>query len=130
MEITTAQQTSAFLWSFLLGLILSVIYTLLVSVRDAAATKPRAVFLTDTLFSFFVCVINFLYSIALPQGRVRLYVVFAQAVSFFVFYFLVGRRIKNSLRKITEILSEFFFKLLNSAGKLKKTALKQKNRSE
>ena len=102
----------------------------MVSLRGVSAAKPGGVFFSDLLFSVFACIVNFLYAVALTQGRIRLYVIFAQGISFFLFYFFVGRAVKIAVRKIEKALSDVFVRIRELAARSKKTAPETKNRSD
>ena len=67
MEISMFQQTSAFLWAFVLGTVIALSYTVFVSVRDVFSCSNVGVFISDAVFSFFVSVIHFLYAVAMTD---------------------------------------------------------------
>lgn len=108
MLLTDSQQTTAFLWAFVSGIIIAVFYTFMISVRSSFDAPLYIVVITDFLFSFSVCIAEFIYAIAFTDSAVRLYVIAAQLVSFSVFYLLIGKYIKLLtiiiIRKLTEIL--------------------------
>ncbi len=107
MEISMFQQTSAFLWAFVLGTVIALSYTVFVSVRDVFSCSNVGVFISDAVFSFFVSVIHFLYAVAMTEGRIRLYVIAAQIISFFVIWCFAGRYIKKYIVYYTGKIKAF-----------------------
>lgn len=111
MMLTDPQQTSAFLWAFVFGVIIAVIYTLLISIRSSFDMPVYTVVLTDTIFSVSVCAANFIYALAFTDSAVRLYVILSQTAGFLLFYLLVGRFIKRFCVYIVGIISEKILKI-------------------
>lgn len=108
MELTTAQQTEAFLFAFLLGLITGVLYIVFMLLRDFFVRSFAAGFAADVVFMLTASLLNFLFAVGFTLGRIRFYVVFAEAVSFFVVYFTAGRFIRLIFRKISHMTAHFF----------------------
>ena len=91
MQITNFQQTTAFLWAFVLGAGIAVIYTVIRSVRIVLPPTQLQLFAGDMLFMIFVCIVNTLYAISLTEGRIRLYFVFSELVGYILIYIFPGR---------------------------------------
>ena len=100
MELTTQQQTTAFLWAFLLGAVIEVIYLIIASVRAAVPPDKTHIFIVDLLFMLSVSCLNMLYAISQTEGKVRLYVIFAETLSFVALYFTLGRFLKQKFAKL------------------------------
>ncbi len=117
MELTTQQQTAAFLWAFVLGLMIGLFYLLFSLIFNSASETRIGVFIRDTLFMFTVFVINFLYSVAMTEGKIRFYVVFSELLSFLLFYFTLGK----TIYRIFLTFSNWFFskaeKIMRKFGK-------------
>ncbi len=95
MEITIYQQTSAFLYSFVLGAIIFLLYIALTIIRIMIPPGRLGLFAGDILFMAAVTVLNFLFSLSQTSGNIRAYSVLAQIISFTVLYLTVGRLIKR-----------------------------------
>ncbi|MBR2176507.1 MAG: spore cortex biosynthesis protein YabQ [Clostridia bacterium] len=95
MELTTQQQTMAFFWAFLLGAALEIVYFAMIILRTASPPGKIAVFVGDTLYMLFVALLNFLFAVSQTEGKIRLYVIFAECLSFGLLYFTVGRWLKQ-----------------------------------
>ncbi len=113
MELTTAQQTTAFLWSFVLGAAIEIVYFVGSVLRELMSPKRISIFLSDMVFMISVFFANYLYAVAFTEGKVRFYTVFGEMVSFIILYFLMGRTIKccvgMAFRKIKKMTAAFFY---------------------
>lgn len=97
MELTTEQQTVAFLWAFLLGAIIEIIYTAICAVRVVSPPTKIQLFVGDVLFMVGVALLNSLYAISQTEGKVRLYVIVAEIAAYALLYFSVSRYIIKGL---------------------------------
>ncbi len=95
MEITLKQQTIAFLWSFVLGIILVLVYIIVAVIRTLSPPNKIQMFIGDVLFMVFAAIINFLFATAFTEGNVRFYTIFAELLAFFTIYLTVGKIIKK-----------------------------------
>ena len=91
MELTTQQQTIAFLWAFLLGAIIEILYTLICAVRVVSPPTRLQLFIGDVLFMLIAAMLNTLYAISQTEGKVRLYVIAAEIIAYVILYFSIGR---------------------------------------
>lgn len=111
MELTTQQQTTAFLCAFLIGAALSLLYTMISISKELLSFNKIHVFVTDIIFMISVFLINFLYAIAMTEGRLRLYVIIAELSSFILLHFTLSKVIKCTmiiiLKKINSIIWQF-----------------------
>ena len=107
MELTFQQQTTAFAFSFLVGIGISFIYTILAMIRAIFAPSKTTLIIMDCVFMCLSAVITFLYSVAVTIGIVRWYVVFGEFVSCLAFYFLIGRYLKKSSKFIFDAIKHF-----------------------
>ncbi len=91
MQLTTQQQTAAFLWAFLLGLGISVLYTAISIIRTLSTPSKIQLFISDTLFMIIVSLLNVIFSISQTEGKIRFYVIAAELISFIIWYISVHR---------------------------------------
>ncbi len=91
LELTTQQQTIAFLWAFLLGAIIEILYTLICAVRVVSPPTRLQLFIGDVLFMLIAAMLNTLYAISQTEGKVRLYVIAAEIIAYVILYFSIGR---------------------------------------
>lgn len=142
MELTLKQQSEAFLWSFVLGVAVALIYIIIAVIRVISPPSKVQLFVGDVLFMVFAALLNFLFAVAFTEGNVRFYTIFAELISFFVIYLTLGKAAKKTahivfrfisavLRKISypliklintisSFLREKCFILLKKAKKIKK----------
>lgn len=108
MQLTTIQQTTAFLWAFVMGAGIAVVYTVICSVRIVLPPSPIQLFISDFLFMTAVCIVNTLYAISLTEGRIRLYFVVSEIIGYIIIYALPGRLfiklLVSAVRWITGII--------------------------
>lgn len=91
MELTTGQQTTAFLWAFLLGGIIEMLYTAICAVRVVSPPTKIQLFIGDVIFMIITAILNTLYAILQTEGKVRLYVIAAEIIAYAILYFSVSR---------------------------------------
>ncbi len=138
LQLTTAQQTAAFLWAFIPGALLGLLYVIIRSFRIISPPGALQLFLGDVLFMLTAGIVNSLYAVSQTEGKVRLYVLAAQGISFFVVYFFVGRplfsfirfihvRVSSHKQRIMLFLNKKIVFIGSSAsGFIKKFRIKQK----
>lgn len=121
MELTTIQQTTAFLWAFVLGAVIAAVYFIYSVIREVFMSGKVTVFFADMLFMIFVFVLNFLFAVGTTEGKVRLYVIMSEIIVFILLYLLIGRRIKNTafriIRRIKEDIGEKYSKFTKKRHK-------------
>ncbi len=96
MELTLYEQTYAFGWAFVLGAVIAGVYMVMMVMRELVPPGNPRIFAEDILFSVFAAILNFFYAVALTNGIVRLYVLFAEGVSFLLLYLTVGKILKRT----------------------------------
>lgn len=111
MELTLEQQTMAFLWSFVLGVVLAVVYITVSVIRVLSPPTRIQLFISDILFMVFSAIMNFLFACAFTEGKVRFYTIFAELVSFIILYLTLGRGIKKIVGIVYKWISSFFRKI-------------------
>ena len=95
MELTLYDQTMTFLWSFMLGAAVTVIYILVEVAREISPPNNILIFAEDLIFSFIVSALNFFFALARTQGYIRWYVIAAQIIVFVLVYFTLGKLLKK-----------------------------------
>ena len=111
MELTTQQQTAAFLLAFLLGIALNLLYLCFSVSGELLSFNKIHIFVSDIIFMILFFLINFLFAIAMTEGRLRLYVIIAELFSFLLLHFTLSRVIKCTIiieiKKISTIIWQF-----------------------
>lgn len=93
MELTFAQQSSAFLLSLLLGIAAGVLYGILRVLRVLFFRGRISVFIIDFLYMIAVSLALFCFSIAYINGAVRIYLYFGCLIGFVLYRGTLGRLI-------------------------------------
>ncbi len=139
MQLTTAQQTAAFLWAFVPGALIGLLYLLLNIIRIMSPPAAWQIFIGDILFMLAAGLINSVYAISQTEGKVRLYVIAAELISFSAVYFIGGKPVIRFVRYISSVIIKIKQRLLRKiteqikrlrsffAGIMKKCISKQKN---
>lgn len=107
MELTIAEQTTAFLWSFVVGVCIAVVYTATAMLRVIFKPSKAVLFAIDLAFMCFAAIVTFLYSVSVTMGVVRWYVVFGEGIACAVFYFTLGQYLKKSTNFVFNALKRF-----------------------
>ena len=95
MDLTLYDQTMTFLWSFMLGAGVTVIYIFMEVAREISPPKKLLVFMEDILFTFAAAALNLFFAVARTHGYIRWYVMAAQIVVFVLVYFTAGKFLKK-----------------------------------
>lgn len=111
MELTLKQQTEAFLWSFVLGAIVALIYIIIAVIRVISPPSKIQLFVGDMLFMVFSALLNFLFAVAFTEGNVRFYTIFAELISFFAIYLTLGRIAKKTAHIVFRFISAVLRKI-------------------
>ncbi|MDD6488193.1 MAG: spore cortex biosynthesis protein YabQ [Clostridia bacterium] len=111
MELTLRQQTEAFLWSFVLGIIVALIYTVISVIRVISPPSKIQLFVGDVLFMVFSALLNFLFAVAFTEGNLRFYTIFAELISFFAIHLTLGRVAKKTAHIIFRFISAILRKI-------------------
>ena len=91
MELTFAVQSSAFLHSILLGIILGAIYGVFKFVRTAFDLSKPLTFAADVLYMLISAVLIYLFILAYLSGYVRLYLLPGIIIGFALYRLTLGR---------------------------------------
>lgn len=111
-EISVSGQVAAFLFSLVLGAVLSLVYDIIRVTRKIGLDSFAQVFIGDVLFFSVSAVVVFIYLVGVTNGEIRGYVIFSVAIGFALYRFTVGRAIFYLLCKFSLFLS-CIFKLLS-----------------
>ena len=129
MELTFAQQSAAFLYSFVLGAGLAVFYGLIKFCRFSLSLSKAAVIVLDVFFMLVWAVSVFFFSLAFLSGYIRFYVFIGSLAGFLVYRLTFGRLLfvvyspavrflRRAFRKICEKLKLIADYLLKIAYKI------------
>lgn len=107
-EISNSLQTVCFLWSIITGVILSVFYDVLSSLRKAGLNSDIAIFFQDIFFFIIASPVIFLFLLATTNGEVRFYIIFGIIIGFFSFKLTLSKILVLLLSKVFVAFSCFF----------------------
>ena len=100
MELSFAQQTSAFLYSIPLGACLGIVYGALALLRYTFELKKGAVITLDILYMLFCSFCVFFFSLGFLDGYIRIYVILGCLIGFFIYRLTIGRILQKILKPI------------------------------
>lgn len=105
METSLAVQLQQCFLSCGLGFLLGLYYDVFRIARVIVPPSHRALFLQDIFFFASSAVITFLFSLAVMEGRLRLYLFLGEAAGFFAYYFTLGRVVTGlAVRAVAAVL--------------------------
>jgi hypothetical protein len=126
VELTFAQQSTAFLYSILLGIAFGIAYAPFKIFRLAFCLKKVSIFITDFIYMMLVSVVVFYFSIAFLLGYVRFYVYIGCVLGFLLYRLTLGRLFSKIYSPIIlfckKISQNTMIKIKNFAKKLLKIA--------
>lgn len=108
MELSLGQQTNAFLWACVLGIVFGAVYTVIEIIKIASPPSKRLLFAVDVIFMLICGLSSFMLSVALVWGGLRFYMLFGEAVGFFLFYLIVGDIILKFAKNIISFFSKVY----------------------
>ena len=120
MGQSVEQQLEAFRLAFVLGAITAVLYFIESLIRELFCRSREGIFICDYLFMTAVVMMDFIFSIAMSESRIRFYVIAGQAASFGLLHYFIGRRLIRHIvrgmilikRKMSKFLAEHIIKKL------------------
>lgn len=128
MELSFAQQSTAFLYSIPLGAALGVIYGILAIFRHSFSLKKYAVITLDILYMLLCAFCVFFFSLGFLDGYIRFYVILGCLIGFFIYRLTIGRLLQRILEPIfsitVRIIATIFTKIKIIAKKLLKIGCK------
>ena len=124
MELSFAQQSTAFLYSIPLGAVLGIIYGALALLRHGFKMKKGAVIALDILYMLCCSFCVFFFSLGFLDGYIRIYVIFGCLIGFFIYRLTIGRILKRILEPIFLITIKIIAAILTKIKIIAKKLLK------
>lgn len=125
MELTFAQQSTAFLWSIVLGLFFGLLYSPFKIFRMCFSLGKISLFIVDFIYMICVSLGVFYFSLAYLFGYVRAYTYIGALIGFLAYRMTLGRLASriyqpaiNSAKKIRVKLEQNFKKILKNLLKI------------
>ncbi len=88
--VSLPEQLGTFAYALGFGFFLGIFYDLFRAVRMLFSNGKKAFFAADVLFALFAAFLTFLFTLTVTSGSIRGYVLFGEALGFFVYYFSLG----------------------------------------
>ena len=124
MELSFAQQSTAFLYSIPLGAALGVIYGALALLRYTFSVKKAAVITLDILYMLCCSFCIFFFSLGYLDGYIRVYVIFGCLTGFFIYRLTIGRVLQRILNPIFRTARRIIAAILTKIKIIAKKLLK------
>lgn len=124
MELTFAQQSTAFLWSIILGIALGVVYGVFRFIRTALDFRKAATVISDIIYMLTVFSAIFFFSIAYLMGYIRVYVFIGAVVGFLAYRVSIGQLISKIYSPVILFLRKFSKNIHLKIKKIAKKLLK------
>lgn len=125
MELSFAQQSTAFLCAAVPGVILGVLYGAVRLLRVLFDFSAAVTFLSDVLFMLAAAVLTFLFSLAFLSGYVRLYLLPAILTGFFLYRLTLGALLSRLYTPVFRVLKQAGGSFLKKFKKIAKNLLKK-----
>lgn len=117
VELTFAQQSAAFLWSFLPGVCLGVLYGAVRFMRVCFSAGRAAVIFSDIAFMLVWALTVFYFSLAFMRGYVRAHVIIGTVLGFFAYRLSIGALICRLYAPVLKAARKIFHKIF-AKGKI------------
>lgn len=141
MELTFAQQSTAFLFSLLLGVGFGIFYAPFKMFRLAFCSKKSSIIAVDIIFMLVVSVVIYYFSLVFIMGYVRIYIFIGCLAGFLVYRLTLGalfsrvyvpiitflkkitnkimQKLKNFTKKLLKIARNILYNIINRISKIK-----------
>lgn len=103
-EISNANQVIGFLYSIILGIIFTILYDFIRSVRIIKPHTSVLVFLEDVIFFTIIAVVTFIFCLGLTAGEIRGYILIGILAGFLLFFFTLSRYCINFFVAIFKVV--------------------------
>ncbi len=143
MGSMSVSSSNVFLFSILLGMIISIIYDFFKIINFINHKNNKIIFFSDIFFMFIAALISFLYILASNYGIFRIYILFGELIGFIIYRYTLGNLFYNLVisilkfttkiyRRIIKLLMNIFNKIYYYISKLilKKFHNKNNNQNE
>ncbi|MCH5297629.1 MAG: spore cortex biosynthesis protein YabQ [Ruminococcus sp.] len=124
MELTFAQQSTAFLFSLLLGVGFGIFYAPFKMFRLAFCSKKSSIIAVDIIFMLLVSVVIYYFSIVFIMGYVRIYIFVGCIAGFLVYRLTLGSLLSRVYVPIITFLKKITNKIMQKLKKFTKKLLK------
>ena len=104
MEITTIQQIQQLFLSCGMGFILGAYYDIFRVIRLIMRSGKKWIFAQDIFFFLTSAVFTFLFSLAVMDGMLRLYLFLGEAVGFAAYYYTIGRLVMRFAGTVISVI--------------------------
>lgn len=127
-------QLEIFIYSFLFGAVLGIIYDIFRIIRLFFKSRFWNVFIQDIIYFFFSGVSTFLFILFINSGEIRFYILAGEAIGFIIYYLTLGNiiysicdKFSGVIKKIYTKITVFLFAPINKLiSKIRITCLKNK----
>ncbi len=124
MELTFIQQSIAFLYSLLIGVVLGIVYEVFKILRLGFCNKKQSVFILDLIYMLIASLSLFIFSIAFLQGYTRIYLFFGCFIGLIIFKVTLGRMFSKIYCPIILMIKKISHKIQCIFKKITKKLLK------
>lgn len=97
-------QVRVFLLSVGMGVPLCLVYIVVQGLFRSISSKRWSVFSCDAVFCMISTFVSFFFMVFYNNGRVRLHLIFGEALGFFVFYRTLGRYLLSAVLKTADLI--------------------------
>lgn len=125
MELSFAEQSTAFLCAVVPGVILGVLYGVVRLLRVLFDFSNAVTFISDVLFMLAASVLTFLYSLAFLSGYVRLYFLPAILFGFLLYRLTLGKLLCRMYTPVIRVLKKYGGAILKNFREIVKKVLKK-----
>ncbi len=124
MELTLAQQSQAFLYSILLGVVLGAVYGVFKILRLAFCRGKIFVFAFDFVYMLIFSLSIFYFSLAFLYGYIRIYIYIGSAAGFLIYRLTIGMLFSKIYGPIIDFCRKISSKIRIYLKKFAKKVLK------
>ena len=124
LELTFIQQSTAFLYSIVLGIALGVLYGPFKIFRLAFCRSRAAIITADIIYMLIATLSVFLFSLAFLLGYIRIYVFAGCLLGFFAYRLTLGKLFSKIYCPLISLVVKIFHKICDVLKKVAKKLLK------
>ncbi len=112
MGLINVSSSTVFIFSILLGVIISVIFDFFMLFNFINKKNRKIIFFSDISFMCIAAILSFLYLLAANYGIFRLYIIIGEAIGFILHRYTLGKLTFKLIKSIYLLISKFYRKII------------------
>lgn len=111
MGITLSSQTTTFLFSVVLGLILGLFFDVFKLTNVIFSPTPKRIFIKDIIYFVLSAIITFIFILIVNMGEIRIYIISGEIIGWLMYRLTFGNVIYKILLTVTVFIKKVLIRV-------------------